>query len=159
MRAVSTERSPGIALRHHYNKAMLVHQHFSAFLFSGTCSKPLVPGTLAPSSRKIRSTFPIMALEQLPPAFYSNRRELVTVVKRWAGSRSYAVTVKNSNKQKGFVYIACNCSGTIWNTHNVTPSTRQRVRPSQQYRCPFLVMGRRSGGVWGLTVRVGNHNY
>jgi hypothetical protein len=100
-----------------------------------------------------------MLLEPPPPAIYEICQELVTTVKSWAGNHGYAATIKNSNKRKGFVYIACDCSGSRRNTHNLTPLTRQRERGSRQDHCPFLVVGRQYASIWELTVRVGKHNH
>jgi hypothetical protein len=69
-----------------------------------------------------------MPLEPPPPAFYGDCKELVAAVKAWAGSHGYAATVKNTNERKGFVNIACDCSGTLQNTHYITPTTRKRVQ-------------------------------
>jgi hypothetical protein len=100
-----------------------------------------------------------MPLEPPPPAIYENCQELVKAVKCWAGNHGYAATIKNSNKRKGFVYIACDCSGSRRNMHNLTPLTRQRERGSRRDNCPFLVIGRQNAGIWELTVRVGEHNH
>ncbi len=100
-----------------------------------------------------------MSLEPPPEAFYSDRQALIKAVKEWAGSHGYAATIKNSNNKKGFVYMACDCSGTKQNTHNLTPLTTRRLRGSRRDNCPFLIIGRRSAGIWGLSVRVGMHNH
>lgn len=100
-----------------------------------------------------------MPLEPPPPALYDSRHELVVAVKGWAGTHGYAATVKNSNECKGFVYLGCDCTGERRNTHHITASTRRRERGSRRNNCPFLVVGRRSTGIWGLTVRVGHHNH
>ncbi len=100
-----------------------------------------------------------MPLEPPPEAFYGERQELITAVKEWASSHGYAATIKNSNNHKGFIYIACDCSGTKRTTPLLTPLAKRRRRGSRRDRCPFLVVGRRSAGIWGLTVRVGTHNH
>ncbi len=100
-----------------------------------------------------------MALEPPPPAFYGDRHELIQAVKEWAGAHGYAATIRNSNERKGFVYIACDCSGRLKDCHRVTPATRHRVRGSRRDNCPFLVIGRRSAGLWGVVVRNAAHNH
>ncbi len=100
-----------------------------------------------------------MPLEPPPPEIYRTRHELVTAVKRWAGTHGYATVIKSSNLRKGFVYIVCDCSGSRRNTHNLSPTTRQRERGSRRDNCLFLVVGRQSAGLWSLIVRVGAHNH
>jgi hypothetical protein len=100
-----------------------------------------------------------MVLEPPPPGFYGDRHELVQAIKAWAGAHGYAATIRNSNERKGFVYIGCDCSGQRKNCHRVTSATRRRVRGSRRNHCPFLVIGHRSAGVWGVTVRNAAHNH
>ncbi len=82
-----------------------------------------------------------MLLELPPPAFYSERQELVKAVREWAGTHGYAAMITRSNEVKGFVYIACDMSGSRRNTLKTTPLAEQRERGSRRDNCLFLVVG------------------
>jgi hypothetical protein len=88
-----------------------------------------------------------MLLEPPPEGLYGERQALIIAVKEWAGNHGYAATIENSNNKKGFVYIACDCSGKKRYSHPVASLGKRRQRGSRHNNCSFLVVGRRSAAV------------
>ncbi|XP_074293185.1 protein FAR-RED IMPAIRED RESPONSE 1-like [Silene latifolia] len=90
---------------------------------------------------------------------FEARDQLVQHARRYYASKGYALSIKDSRKDK-YVVLGCDRGGVYRNRRNIPIDARKKASSSRLINCPFEVRGKRSNeGLWVLELKNNTHNH